>query len=308
MGNNLQKESKVTLEEEMFMDNDYYKYNPNEDVFELKIKFFSVPGIKSALHYISMLSSIDAIIQKNYDPNCDDHGEVNYFTIIEIEGITSNIFKFAEWALSNAILIYAFQEILKYENKFDSHNNTVVWKSERLAKVKILQSVSTYKNKFLQTAEQQIELFKQEHQIQIKNKFSPVDKNEEEEKKNEQLKIKDVNSKISNSSGSKKTSSEVQFIVQIPQVEKLARIFKMDFYQNNPNFTIFAPIQKLMNLLYTDKKYKTITLLSLISDEQVKQNINLLKMDQEMKDMKKQQLEMMKSQQEILDILKKKLN
>ena len=55
----------------------------------------------------------------------NDYYEKGHITTVEIEGVTSNIFKFAELVFSKTELRYAFQEIYKYEMMFDSEGKNL---------------------------------------------------------------------------------------------------------------------------------------------------------------------------------------
>ena len=106
-------------------------------------------------------------------------------------------------------------------------------------------------------------------------KLNVGSKLEEEVKINEVWKV--PKRKISDNSGDQVLVNEETFIIRAPVSDILIRLFHLDIYQKNSNFFKFAPIQKLMNALFSNMQFQDVTLISLVSDEQAKQNITIAK-------------------------------
>ena len=291
---------------EIFEENSLYSYNVFEDVFHLKIKFLSVPNLKRALQFYCTLSCIDASIQFIDELFISDN-EQGQITTVEIEGVTSNIFKLADLCFQSTNIRYSFIEISKYEMVFDPEGRKLKWSPDRKAKIILMENAPIAKN-FNEDSPKLLAKNLEKLNLENKSKFmqhmKPKSEKEEEVKNDAPLKV--VNRKVSSDSGEQTMANEETFQVKTPQSDILIRFFQLDIYQKNSEFFKFAPIQKLMIALFSDLRYKTVTLLSVMSDEQSKQNIMLKNLEQNVSGLQNEVKEMKVIMNEIYKFIKKK--
>ena len=247
-----------------------------------------MPKLNWTLQYYCRLSCVDAQIQKINEFFLSDTNK-GQITVLEIDGVTSNIFKLAEFCFQTTIIRYSFIEIEKYELVLDSKGWALEWSPDRKAKIIILEN-PIEKNLNEEDSPKLLAENLAKLNLENKSKFMDGMKSKsgiEEEVKND-APSKLVNRKVSDDSGKQTYIDEETFKVKYPQPDILIRLYKLDIYQKNFEFYKFAPIQKLMKALFYNLKSQTVTLLSVVSDEQSKQNIMLENMKNEVGEVKQE--------------------